>query len=171
MNEKQIKSDSILKLKLSEVAELRKNKKHEEAALILRDLLETFPNDPEVNYRMACVCDYMGKESEAAPYYERALANNLSEDRKGAFLGLGSTYRCLGEYEKSLKVFDQALSEFPSERFLQVFRSLTLFNLGRAEESVSQLLVQLLDTTSDDSIKSYERALRFYSDKLSQTWT
>lgn len=100
----------------------------------------------------------------------KAIRNDLVEDRAGAILGPGSTYRCLGEYEKSLKVFDKAISEFPDNRILRVFRSSTLYNLGRAEESVRQLLVHLLDTTSDDNIKSYDRALRFYSDKLNETW-
>lgn len=156
--------------KLAEVVALRKNNKGEEALLILKDLLHLHPNDPNANYQMAWTCDFMGKESEAAPFYEQALANGLVEDRKGAFLGLGSTYRCLGEYEKSLKTFDQALAEFPNERPLKVFRALTLFNLGRAEESVGDLLIQLLDTTNDTSIKSYDGALRFYSDKLNEAW-
>jgi hypothetical protein len=47
---------------------------------------------------------------------------------------------------------------------------LTLFNLGKNEESVGQLLIQLLDTTTDASIKSYDKALRFYSDKLREVW-
>lgn len=159
-----------MKTKLAEVVALRKDNKGEEALLILKDLLLGHPNDPDVNYQMAWTCDFMGKESEAAPFYERALANGLVEDRNGAFLGLGSTYRCLGEYEKSLKIFDQAVAEFPNERSLKVFRALTLFNLNRTEESVGDLLIQLLDTTADASIKSYDGALRFYSDKLKQTW-
>lgn len=158
-----------MKSKLDEVIKLRKDNKGEDALQILNELLQTHPNDPDVNYQMAWTCDFMGKESAAAPFYERALANGLTEDRKGAFLGLGSTYRCLGEYEKSLKTFDQAVAEFPNERPLKVFRALTLFNLGRAQESVGDLLIQLLDTTSDNSIKAYDGALRFYSDKLNET--
>ena len=160
----------MAKDKLAEAIELRKNNKPEEAKQILTALLQSNPNDPDINYQMAWTCDFMGKEFEAVPFYEKAIANGLKEDRSGAMLGLGSTYRCLGEYEKSLKVFDQALNEFPENRSLKVFRALTYYNLGKAEESVSQLLIQLLDTTKDDSIKLYERALRFYSDKLNETW-
>lgn len=156
--------------KLIEAISLRKNKKPEEAMSILKDLLKSNPNDPDLNYQAARTCDSMGKEPEAAPYYERAIANGLVEDRSGAMLGLASTYRCLGEYEKSLKVFDQGIKEFPENRSLKVFRALTLYNLGKSEDSVSQLLIQLIDTTSDESIKSYDGALRFYSDKLNETW-
>lgn len=55
----------------------------------------------------------------------------------------------------------QAIAGFPTERALKFFRALTLFNLNRTEESVGDLLIQLLDTTADASIKSYDGALRF----------
>lgn len=90
-----------MKEKIEEVKQLRKNKKPEEAMSILKILLQSHPNDPDVNYQIAWTCDFMGKESEAVAYYEKAIAYGLAEDRKGCFLGLGSTYRCLGEYEKS----------------------------------------------------------------------
>lgn len=160
----------MIKNKLAEAIALRKENKPEEALVILKSLLQDYANDPDVNYQMAWTCDFMGKESAAVPFYEKAISSGLKEDRDGAMLGLGSTYRCLGEYEKSLKIFDQALAEFPDHRAIKVFRALSLYNLGKAEESVSQLLIQLLDTTDDRSIKSYERALRFYSDKLNETW-
>lgn len=157
--------------KLMKAIELRKENKPDQAFSIFTELLKSHPQDPNVNYQMAWTCDFMGKESEAAPYYETAIANGLAgKDRQGAMLGLGSTYRCLGEYEKSLRVFNQAASEFPENRSLKVFKALTLYNLGKSEEAVSELLVQLLDTTNDPSIKIYEKALRFYSDKLNETW-
>ncbi len=159
-----------MKSKISEAIELRKNKKPEEAMALLKELLKANPDDPDTNYQLAFTCDFMGKESEAAPYYEKAIAKGLVEDREGAMLGLGSTYRCLGEYEKSLKIFNQGIEEFPENRALKVFRSLTLYNLGKHEKSVGDLLVQLIDTTADETIKSYNGALRFYSDKLNETW-
>lgn len=160
-----------MKSQIEKAIQLRKENKPEEALNLLAEILKFNPNDPITNYQMAWTCDFMGKESEAAPYYEKAIANGLSgNDRQGAMLGLGSTYRCLGEYDKSLKTFNQAVLEFPADRSFKVFRALTLYNLGKTEESVGELLIQLLDTTNDQSIKSYEKALRFYSNKLNETW-
>jgi tetratricopeptide (TPR) repeat protein len=157
--------------KLIKAIQLRKENKPDQALVLLAELLKSIPDDPDVNFQMAWTCDYMGKESEAVPFYEKAISNGLSgENRKGAMLGLGSTYRCLGEYEKSLKVFDQAIEEFAGDRSLKVFRALTLHNLGKSEDSIGQLLILLLDTTNDQTIKSYDKALRFYSDKLSEIW-
>ena len=157
--------------KILKAIQLRKDNKPDQALVLLTELLKSNPDDPAINYQMAWTCDFMGKESEAVPYYEKAIKNGLTgEDRKGAMLGLGSTYRCLGEYQKSLKVFDQAMQEFAEDRSLKVFRALTLHNLGKSEDSIEQLLILLLDTTRDQSIKSYDKALRFYSDKLSEKW-
>lgn len=156
---------------LEQAMSLRKKEKPEEALVILKKLLLESPNHPQINYQAAWICDSMGRESEAVPYYEAAIANGLKdEELRGAFLGLGSTYRCLGKYQKSLETFDHALAEFPQDRPLKVFKALTSYNLGQFSSAVEELLVQLLDTTCDDNIKSYEKALRFYSDKLDQVW-
>jgi uncharacterized protein (DUF952 family) len=149
---------------------LRKENRPEEALVLLTAILDSHPGDANLNYQIARTHDFMGKESQAVFNYEEALKQGITEDRQGVYLGLGSTYRCLGEYEKSLQAFDKGLEEFPDDRALKVFRALTLFNLGRSEESIEVLLIQLLETTVDEDIKAYEGALRFYSDKLYQTW-
>ena len=157
--------------KLLKANRFRKDNNPDQALVLLFELLKSYPNDPNVNYQMAWTYDFMGQETDAVPYYEKAISCGLSgEDRKGAMLGLGSTYRCLGEYQKSLTIFDQAIKEFAENRSLKVFRALTIHNLGKSDQSIKELLVQLLDTTSDQSIKAYEKALKFYSDKLNETW-
>ncbi|MCB0390814.1 MAG: tetratricopeptide repeat protein [Bdellovibrionales bacterium] len=156
---------------LQKAVGLRNQGKPQAAFLIIKKLLEDFPNDAKCNYQAAWTCDYMGKESEALPYYERAIKNGLvGDDLKGALLGLGSTYRCLGKYQESLSIFDKAVAEFPEDRAFKVFRAMTLYNLKRHDKAFSEMLIQLLDTTSDKDILAYEKALRFYSDKLDETW-
>lgn len=156
---------------LDAAIKLRNEDRPEEALVLLREILFQHPTDPLANYQAAWTCDYMGREREAAPFYEAAIANGLSgEDLRGAFLGLGSTYRCLGEYEKSLKIFDRGISEFSDDRSLKTFRALTLYNLGKSSESIRELLIQLAETSADENIKSYSKALTYYSDKLDQVW-
>lgn len=155
---------------IARAIELRENQKSKDALEILIAQLSDHANNPDLNYHIGWTYDVLGQESAAVRYYEKALKLGLSEGRLGAMVGLGSTYRCLGLYEKSLQLLDQAIQEFPEERVLKVFRALTYFNLGRSEDAVSSLLLELLDTSTEPSIKSYEKALRFYSDKLTKTW-
>ena len=91
--------------------------------------------------------------------------------RSGAMLGLGSTYRSLGEYEKALAYLQKGAARFPDSNEFHVFMAMTLYNLGRHPEAMELLLRVIATTTSDEWIKRYQRALLFYADKLDQTWT
>ena len=150
-----------LRAQLQEAADFRKSGNAERALQLLMPLIEKSPSDAALNYQVAWTLDVLGQESQAVAHYQAALASGLSgKDRLGALLGLGSTFRCLGAYEQSLEVFNQAVTEFPADRPLRVFRALTLSRLGHSEEAASVLLTELLDTTADKEILSYERALR-----------
>jgi tetratricopeptide (TPR) repeat protein len=89
---------------------------------------------------------------------------------EGAIVGLGSTYRALGEYEKSKKTFLKGMELFPDNHVIKVFYSMTLYNLKEHSKAMELLLKCLLNTTNDNEILSYKKALHFYSDKLDQTW-
>lgn len=151
---------------------LRQEGSTDAAIELLRHLLVRAPHDPELNYQCAWTCDAAGKEREAVNYYEAALAHGLlGEDRRSAYLGLGSTLRCLGQYERSAAVFQNALQEFSGDRALKVFQALTHYNLGQHATAMATLIELLVETTSDQDIKAYRRALMFYADKLDQTWS
>ncbi|HYK75005.1 MAG TPA: tetratricopeptide repeat protein, partial [Pseudoneobacillus sp.] len=111
------------------------------------------------------------EETEAVPYYENAIQLGLpDEELQGAYLGLGSTYRTLGEYEKSKEVLVKGIELYPNNRALQVFYSMTLYNLKEHASAMELLLKGLIETSSDENILHYKRAIHFYSDKLDQTW-
>lgn len=151
--------------------ELRSDGKFIESNEILLNLVEKFPNDPIINYHCAWSFDVLGKESKAVPFYENAINLGLSgEDLEGALLGLGSTYRTLGEYEKSKEVLEKGISLFPDNRALQIFLSMTLYNLNHHKEAMSLLLSNLTETTYDKEILRYKKAIDFYHDKLDTVW-
>lgn len=138
---------------------------------ILEVELALRPKDAQVHYQIAWTHDQLGKERDAVPAYEKAIELGLPiQDLKSAFLGLASTYRTLGEYQKSKEVFERAMPQFPEFRALKAFYCLTLYNLGRHDQAFELLLKELVETTNDPSIKEYERALLFYSDKLGQVF-
>lgn len=150
----------------------RKNGDFDAAHAILTRLLADAPDDPILNYHMAWLCDSQGKESDAVPYYERAIRSGLSgEDLRGAMLGLGSTYRCLGEYEKSVNLLREGMNRFPDAREFPTFLAMALYNTGQHHEAMGLLLRTLAETTSDDMLKQFSGAILFYHDKLDETWT
>jgi len=162
---------TILQQKLSSAIQLRESQKHEEARDLLLALHAEFPTDPQVNYQCAWIHDVLGLEHEALPFYEKAIQIGLSsEDQQGALLGMGSTYRCIGEYQKAKETFEHALAQFPNKHEFKVFLAMTHYNLGEHAQAMELLLNSLADTSNDEGVVRYQRAIRFYSDKLNETW-
>src|SRR5690606_11955666 len=137
----------------------------------LLSLVEQYPKDGYINYQCAWSFDMLGEESKAVPYYEKAIQGNLKEeDLANAYLGLGSTYRTLGEYESSKHTLEEGREKFPHNLAIQVFYAMTLFNLNEHERSLELLLKNLATTSSDPQIQKYKNAINFYSDKLNEVW-
>src|SRR5215475_1342134 len=109
-------------MSLHRIQSLRQQGRHEEARSMAVELAQASPEDALVQYEAACLHDYLGLESEAVPYYVRAIEVGLpARESRGAYLGLGSTYRALGRYEQAIAAFEQGLGAFPGARELIVF--------------------------------------------------
>ncbi|EGL17551.1 MULTISPECIES: tetratricopeptide repeat protein [Paenibacillus] len=157
--------------KLEEAIRLREAGRHAEAQTLLLGLVREEPLVPSNWYQCAWIHDAMGLEKEAAPFYAKALELGLAdEERRGAWLGLGSTYRTLGEYESARTCFRQAIREYPEAREFQVFYAMTLYNLGEHAQAMELMLRQLGETSGDEGIASYKKAILFYADKLDRVW-
>jgi tetratricopeptide (TPR) repeat protein len=151
---------------------LRQEGRVEESRELLLKLVAAHPGDPVVNYQCAWSHDTLGLEREAVPFYERAIAGGLAgADLAGALLGLGSTYRCLGEYQQAIDTLRRGIAAFPGNRSFEVFLAMALYNVGQHAEAIERLLRALAETSADDSIRGYKRAILFYADKLDETWT
>jgi len=153
--------------RLLKAVEFRKAGLKEEALKLVKLYLEENPRDPQGNYQCAWCCDVLEREGEAVRYYVKAIENGLEgEELEGAYLGLGSTYRCLGEYDKAEKTLMEALKIFPENLEFEVFYAMVLYNLKRHSESMERLLRVIANSSEDENIKSYRKAILYYSDKL-----
>ena len=162
---------NALQERLASAVRLREAQKHEDAHRLLLELHAEFPNDPQVNYQCAWIHDLLGLEREAIPFYEKAVQQGLSgDDLKGALLGMGSTYRCIGEYQKSRETLQRALQLFPERHEYRVFLAMTYYNLGEYSNAMEMLLNSLAETSKDEGVIRYQRAIQFYADKLDETW-
>ncbi|MEI5031941.1 tetratricopeptide repeat protein [Streptomyces sp. CA-278952] len=156
---------------LEEADRLRTEGRPEEARERLLALTTEYPDDAEVAYRTAWIHDALGLESEAVPYYERALANPelAAEDRSGALLGLGSTYRILGRYGQAVETLRRGVEEFPDNGSLRAFLAMALYNTDEHHEAM-RLLLELTATTSNDPhVQGYRRAIEHYAKDLDET--
>ena len=92
------------------------------------------------------------------------------EELEGAYLGLGSTYRTLGKYKESKKVFEEGIAKFPENNAIKVFYAMTLYNLKEHSKAMEILLYNISQTSSDENINKYKKAIEFYSNKLNEIW-
>ena len=161
----------VMEKKLDKAIDLRKNGNYKESNELLINLVQEFPDNASINYQCAWSFDLLGEETKAVPFYENGIKLGLpSEELEGAILGLGSTYRTLGEYEKSKSTFLKGIELFPSNKAIQTFYAMTLYNLNEHSKAMELLLKCLIETTKDTEIISYTKAIDFYSDKLDEVW-
>ncbi|MEU0660227.1 tetratricopeptide repeat protein [Streptomyces lavendulocolor] len=147
------------------------DEKLEETRRELLDLAARDPDDARVQYRAACVHDRLGLEAEAVPFYERCLAGTglSDEDRRGALLGLGSTYRVLGRHARAVETLRRGVAEYPDDGGLRTFLAMALHNTGDHREAMGILLDLLVTTSQDPSVQQYRRAIALYAENLDAT--
>ena len=142
----------------------------EEARKRLLALAADYPDNAEITFQLAVVHDNLGLERESIPYYLKALDQGLAgPDLERALLGLGSTYRGLGEYQLAEETLRRGVREFPHNRALQVFLAMSLYNTQQYREAMELLLTNLLETTSDDKLQYFKRPLSYYAQHLDET--
>ena len=143
----------------------------EEARTLLLELVAAYPDDAEITYQTAVVHDNLGLSREAIPFYLRALTQGLSgSDLERALMGLGSTYRALGEYKQAEETLRRGVKEFPHNRAIQVFLAMTLYNLQKYKEAMELVLTNLVETTSDEKLQYFKRGISHYALHLDEIW-
>jgi tetratricopeptide (TPR) repeat protein len=136
----------------------------------LIELLAHYPNDAEINYQTGIAHDNSGLGREAIPYYERALELGLSgSDLERCLMGLGSTYRYWGNYQKAVETLQRGMKEFPENRAIQVFLAMAMYNNQSYKGSVELLIQTLMETTTDEKLQYFKRGILAYNENLDET--
>ncbi|MEU8678841.1 tetratricopeptide repeat protein [Streptomyces sp. NPDC048560] len=156
---------------VAEAARLRAEGHPERARERLLALTAEFPDAADVAYQTAWVHDVLGLETEAVPYYERCLQlpGLTVEDRRGAMLGLGSTYRVLGRYGQAVETLRAGVAEFPDDGALRSFLAMALYNIGEHHEAMEILLRLVATTSTDPYVARYRRAIELYAGDLDES--
>lgn len=136
----------------------------------LLSLQAVYPDDAEINYQTGIAHDNTGLGKEAIPYYEKALRLGLSgADRERCLMGLGSTYRYWGHYDKAVETLRLGKEDFPENRAIQVFLAMALYNSESYKESVQLLIQNLMETTTDEKLQYFKRGILAYNEDLDET--
>jgi tetratricopeptide (TPR) repeat protein len=164
-------NETLIGAQLAAATELRNAGQQQAACDLLVAMAAAYPESGAVQYAAACIHDFLGLEAQAVPYYVAALTIGLPDvDLRGAYLGLGSTYRTLGRYADSYQTLETGLEHFPNAPELRVFLAMAYYNLGHHHNAMQTLLRVIAETSADSVVQEYARAIRFYADDLDRTW-
>lgn len=136
----------------------------------LRERALAAQSDISLQLKTAYACDRFGSEEDAVVHYDLAwsmAAKIPSDERRGFFVGYGSTLRNVGRLAESQNILTAAIGEFPNDRALKAFLALSQLDAGSSALAVATLLdalVSLADSAPDLAL--YARALSHYRDEL-----
>jgi tetratricopeptide (TPR) repeat protein len=131
-------------------------------------LFEAHRDDPRAAFEYASAFDFAGREAEAAPLYERALAGGLETDlERQATIQYASTLRNLGRAGEAVEILRTASRRFPDDAAVTAFLALALSSDGDPLAAVRELLELVLDRVDDPSLRQYARPLRVYAREVS----
>ena len=122
--------------------------------------------DAAAAFELASGFDFVGREAEAIPGYEAAIAAGLDEPRRSsAVIQLASSLRIVGEPVRALAVLDGDAVGGPVVASLapaaSAFRALVLHDLGRHDEALAVALTALAPT-----LPAYARSVSWYAGEL-----
>lgn len=128
-------------------------------------VIERGREDAAALFEAASVRDYLGRESEAEPFYRRALEIGLDEPRHAqAVIQLGSTLRVLGRAEEAVTLLRGWIVRHPDHPLAdagRAFLSLALLSAGHEREAALVALRTLAPT-----LPQYAGAVAEYAEEL-----
>ncbi len=124
-------------------------------------------NEAEQEYELGGELDSAGHEAEAIPHYERALALGLPDELvPRALLQLGSSLRNAGRNDEAIALFDDAVTRFPDDPALCLFRAFALATAGRDREALVSVLDLARTRIDAPELDRYSRSLENYTREL-----
>lgn len=155
-------------LALNTIFAARERNNMEPTIAACKQVVRENPGHARALYELGGAYDTAGREEEARHYYELARRAGLAEPYlERWFLQYGSTLRNIGDSDRSLEIFDEAIRLYPSNQALRAFRAITLFDAGKNAQAVGALLGVIAETGQDANLDRYRAALRGNADYLS----
>ncbi len=136
--------------------------------LFLNKFKEIFNNYRENSvylFEYANALDFLGKETEAIPLYQKALGLGLSGKIKTrAEIQLGSSLSVIGENESAIEILNKVNRE-TGDPVALAFLCIALFRSGELEKSLKASL-SFIVSGNQGLLPQYKRALSQYLDEI-----
>ena len=144
-----------------------------EGTLAQIEALDTrHPNIAEIAFQRAWTLESLGRETEALPHYQRAIALGLApHEQSAALIGLATCQRAAGRPDAAAATLESGRTQFPDQPEFDAYLALVRHDQGRHAEALQLAITTLLDTSDDPGINAHQRNLRHFAARLTGSQT
>jgi tetratricopeptide (TPR) repeat protein len=101
--------------------------------------IEIDPGETDAHYQLGRVARWQHRLSDAVRHFEQVIRQDDAHSHHEIWREAALVYYSAGQYTNALEMFDKFLQQRPSDAQARYWRGMTLFNLGRAGEAVSEM--------------------------------
>ncbi|AGO60782.1 tetratricopeptide repeat protein [Ferroplasma acidarmanus] len=132
---------------------------------IFQEPYDDFSENAAYLFEYANVLDFLGKETEAIPLYQKAIKLGLPGKMKiQAEMQLGSSLSVIGEHESAIAILDGVYKDTADPASLE-FLCIALFRSGQADKALKYALNFIL-SSNQGMLPEYSRALSDYVNEI-----
>jgi tetratricopeptide (TPR) repeat protein len=162
-------STRVRSVQIDTLAKSKLESDREKCILLLHEYLETNLSEAKSWFDLACCLDFLGRELEAEPAYERVLALGAEKldpkDQSAFYLGYGSTLRNNEKFEEAKRILCEGTKKFPKHLALKVFLALTYYSVSEHKEA-NKVLFEIVGDLPHEMLDGYDRAIGWYTQNL-----
>jgi len=101
--------------------------------------IEIDPNETDAHYQLGRIARWQHRLTDAVQHFEQVVRQDAAHSHHEIWRETALVYYSAGQYPDALEMFDKFLQQRPSDAQAQYWRGMTLFNLGRIGEAVSEM--------------------------------
>ncbi|MHB1709694.1 MAG: tetratricopeptide repeat protein [Thermoplasmataceae archaeon] len=148
------------------IEEAWKHRDNPEAMLEkFQEVFEDYRENTVYLFEYANALDFLGKENEAIPLYQRAIKLGISGKMKTqAEIQLGSSLSVIGENESAIAILSKVQKEAGDPAAL-IFLCIALFRSGETKKSLKTAL-NFIMSGNQGLLPEYKRSLSQYLDEM-----
>jgi Flp pilus assembly protein TadD len=124
-------------------------------------LRELYPDDASVWLESAFALDRLGREAQAIPLYEQAIALGLNGSMlKDALVCLGSSLRTVGRSREAVRFLTRAHKQFPEDIIVELFLALAYHDIQLPTRALRLVATACLRDSKSQELAAYRGVLK-----------
>ena len=101
--------------------------------------IEIDPNETDAHYQLGRIARWQNRLTDAIQHFEKVIEQDAAHSHQEIWRESALVYYAAKQYPDALEMFDKFLQKRPSDAQARYWHGMTLFNLGRTTEAISEM--------------------------------